>query len=89
MLELEPVRFKVIREVRPKLAAARAMDRSGAGAHAPRLNAAWPDPDPRARARRKIWRSHAAVSAGRDLAREGVELDRTLLAQWVGNVVPC
>jgi transposase len=87
MLELEPVRFKVIREVRPKLACAncdtivqapaptrpieRGMAGSGLLAHV--LVSKYGDHTP-------LYRQAEIY------AREGVELDRTLLAQWVGNV---
>ena len=87
MLELEPVRFKVIREVRPKLACAkcdtivqapaptrpieRGMAGSGLLAHV--LVSKYGDHTP-------LYRQAEIY------AREGVELDRTLLAQWVGSV---
>jgi len=87
MLELEPLRFKVIGQVRPKLAWAscdtivqapaptrpieRGMDGPGLLAHV--LVGKYADHVPHYR-QAEIY------------AREGVELDRTLLAQWVGNV---
>jgi len=86
-LELEPVRFKVIRHVRPKLACAscdtivqapaptRPIERgmAGPGLLAHVLVGKYPDHLP-------LYRQAEIY------AREGVELDRTLLAQWVGNV---
>src|SRR5450755_91583 len=87
ILEREPVRHKVIRVVRPKLACAscdkivqapaptrpieRGMAGSGLLAHV--LVSKYGDHLP-------LYRQAEIF------AREGLELDRTLLAQWVGNV---
>jgi transposase len=87
ILEREPVRHKVIRIVRPKLACAscdtivqapaptrpieRGMAGSGLLAHV--LVSKYGDHVP-------LYRQAEIF------AREGLELDRTLLAQWVGNV---
>ena len=87
MLELEPVRFKVIRQVRPKLACAscdtivqaptptRPIERGMAGsallAHV--LVGKYADHLP-------LYRQAEIY------AREGVELSRSLLAQWVGTI---
>lgn len=86
MLELEPVRFKVIRHVRSKLACtgcdtivqapapARPIERgmAGAGLLAHILVGKYGDHQP-------LYRQAEIY------AREGVELERTLLAQWVGS----
>lgn len=85
-LELEPVRFKVIRQVRPKFACtgcdaiaqepapARAIERGmvGPGLLAHILVGKYADHKP-------LYRQEQIY------AREGVNLDRSLLAQWVGG----
>ena len=87
MLELEPVRFKVIREVRPKLACARCDAIVQAPAPTRPIERGMAGPGLLAHVLVGKYGDHTPLYRQAEIyAREGVELDRTLLAQWVGNV---
>jgi transposase len=87
MLELEPVRFKVILEVRPKLACASCDTIVQAPAPARPIERGMAGPGLLARVVVGKYSDHLPLYRQAEIyAREGVELDRTLLAQWVGNV---
>ena len=87
MLELEPVRFKVVREVRPKLACARCDAIVQAPAPTRPIERGMAGPGLLAHVLVGKYGDHTPLYRQAEIyAREGVELDRTLLAQWVGNV---
>jgi transposase len=87
MLELEPVRFKVIREVRSKLACARCDTIVQAPAPTRPIERGMAGPGLLAHVLVGKYGDHTPLYRQAEIyAREGVELDRTLLAQWVGNV---
>jgi transposase len=87
MLELEPVQFKVIREVRPKLACASCDTIVQAPAPSRPIERGMAGPGLLARVVVAKYGDHLPLYRQAEIyAREGVELDRTLLAQWVGNV---
>ena len=86
MLELEPVRFKVIRHVRPKLACTRCDTIVQASAPARPIERGMAGPGLLAHVLVGKYADHVPLYRQAEIyAREGVELDRTLLAQWVGN----
>lgn len=86
-LELEPVRFKVIRHVRPKLACASCDTIVQAPAPARPIERGMAGPGLLAHVLVGKYADHLPLYRQAEIyAREGVELDRTLLAQWVGNV---
>ena len=86
MLELEPVRFKVIRHVRPKLACTRCDTIVQAPAPARPIDRGMAGPGLLAHVLVGKFADHVPLYRQAEIyAREGVELDRTLLAQWVGN----
>jgi transposase len=87
MLELEPVRFKVIRQVRPKLACASCDTIVQAPAPTRPIERGMAGPGLLAHVLVGKYGDHIPLYRQAEIyAREGVELDRTLLAQWVGNV---
>jgi transposase len=87
MLELEPVRFKVIRHVRPKLACAGCDTIVQAPAPTRPIERGMAGPGLLAHVVVGKYADHVPLYRQAEIyAREGVELDRTLLAQWVGNV---
>lgn len=87
MLELEPVRFKVIRQVRPKLACARCDTIVQAPAPTRPIERGMAGPGLLAHVLVGKYADHLPLYRQSEIyAREGVDLDRTLLAQWVGNV---
>ncbi len=86
MLELEPVRFKVIRCVRPKLACASCDTIVQAPAPARPIERGMAGPGLLAHVLVGKYADHLPLYRQAEIyAREGVELDRTLLAQWVGS----
>jgi transposase len=87
LLELEPVRFKVVREVRPKLACARCDTIVQAPAPIRPIERGMAGPGLLAHVLVGKYGDHLPLYRQAEIyAREGVELDRTLLAQWVGGV---
>jgi len=87
MLELEPVRFKVIRQVRPKLACASCDTIVQAPAPTRPIERGMAGPGLLAHVVVGKYADHVPLYRQAEIyAREGVDLDRTLLAQWVGNV---
>ncbi len=86
-LELEPVRFTVIRHVRPKLACASCDTIVQAPAPTRPIERGMAGPGLLAHVVTSKYADHLPLYRQAEIyAREGVELDRTLLAQWVGNV---
>jgi transposase len=86
MLELEPVRFKVIRHVRPKLACATCDTIVQAPAPTRPIERGMAGPGLLAHVIVGKYGNHLPLYRQEEIfAREGVELDRTLLAQWVGR----
>ena len=86
MLELEPVRFKVIRQVRPKLACASCDTIVQASAPTRPIERGMAGPGLLAHVLVGKYGDHLPLYRQAEIyAREGVELDRTLLAQWVGQ----
>jgi transposase len=87
LLELEPVRFKVIRQVRPKLACASCDTIVQAPAPTRPIERGMAGPGLLAHVLVGKYADHLPLYRQAEIyAREGVELDRTLLAQWVGSV---
>jgi transposase len=87
MLELEPVRLKVIRHVRPKLACASCDTIVQAPAPTRPIERGMAGPGLLAHVIVGKYADHVPLYRQAEIyAREGVELDRTLLAQWVGSV---
>jgi transposase len=87
ILELEPVRFKVIRQVRPKLACASCDTIVQAPAPTRPIQRCMAGPGLLAHVVVGKYADHVPLYRQAEIyAREGVDLDRTLLAQWVGNV---
>ncbi|MGH7715295.1 MAG: IS66 family transposase [Vulcanimicrobiaceae bacterium] len=86
ILELEPVRFKVIRQVRPKLACAGCDTIVQAPAPARPIERGMAGPGLLAHVLVGKYADHLPLYRQSEIyAREGVELDRSLLAQWVGQ----
>jgi len=86
MLELEPVRFKVIRHVRTKLACAGCDTIVQAPAPSRPIERGMAGPGLLAHVLVGKYADHLPLYRQAEIyAREGVELDRTLLAQWVGS----
>jgi transposase len=86
MLELEPVRFKVIRHVRPKLACASCDTIVQAPAPPRPIERGMAGPGLLAHVLVSKYADHVPLYRQAEIyAREGVDLDRTLLAQWVGT----
>jgi transposase len=86
-LELEPVRVKVIRQVRPKLACGSCDTIVQAPAPTRPIERGMAGPGLLAHVVVGKYADHLPLYRQAEIfAREGVELDRTLLAQWVGNV---
>jgi transposase len=86
MLELEPVRFKVIRHVRPKLACASCDTIVQAPAPTRPIERGMAGPGLLAHVIVGKYGNHLPLYRQEEIfAREGLELDRTLLAQWVGR----
>jgi transposase len=87
MLEREPVRFKVIRYIRPKLACANCDTIVQAPAPARPIARGMVGPNLLAHVVVGKYGDHTPLYRQAEMfAREGVTLDRTLLAQWVGQV---
>uniref|UniRef100_E6PCP2 Transposase of ISCARN48, IS66 family n=1 Tax=mine drainage metagenome TaxID=410659 RepID=E6PCP2_9ZZZZ len=87
ILELEPVRFKVIRQVRTKLACAHCDTIVQAPAPTRPIERGMAGPGLLAHVLVGKYADHLPLYRQAEIyAREGVELDRTLLAQWVGNI---
>lgn len=87
MLELEPVRFKVIRQVRPKLACASCDTIVQAPAPTRPIERGMASPGLLAHVLVGKYGDHIPLYRQAEIfAREGIELDRSLLAQWVGSV---
>jgi transposase len=86
MLELEPLSFKVIREVRPKLACASCDTIVQAPAPTRPIDRGIAGPGLLARVLAGKYADHLPLYRQSEIfAREGVELERTQLAQWVGS----
>ena len=86
ILELEPVRFKVIRTVRPKLACTHCDTIVQALAPTRPIERGMAGPGLLAHVLVGKYADHLPLYRQAEIyARDGVELDRTLLAQWVGN----
>jgi len=86
MLELEPVRFKVIRHVRPKMACASCDTIVQAEAPSRPIERGMAGPGLLAHVLVGKYANHLPLYRQAEIyAREGVDLDRTLLAQWVGS----
>lgn len=86
MLELEPVRFKVVRHVRPKLACGSCDTIVQAPAPSRPIERGMAGPGLLAHILVGKYADHLPLYRQAEIyAREGVELDRTLLAQWVGQ----
>ncbi len=86
MLELEPVRFKVIRHVRSKLACVGCDTIVQAPAPPRPIERGMAGPGLLAHILVGKYGDHLPLYRQTEIyAREGVELDRTLLAQWVGS----
>jgi len=86
MLELEPVRFKVIRHVRTKLACAGCDTIVQAPAPPRPIERGMAGPGLLAHVLVGKYADHLPLYRQAEIyAREGLELDRTLLAQWVGS----
>jgi transposase len=87
ILEREPVRHKVIRIVRPKLACASCDTIVQAPAPTRPIERGMAGPGLLAHVLVSKYGDHVPLYRQAEIfAREGLELDRTLLAQWVGNV---
>jgi transposase len=87
MLELMPVRWKVIREVRPKRACANCDTIVQAPAPTRPIERGMAGPGLLAHVLVSKFGDHTPLYRQSEIyARDGVELDRTLLAQWVGSV---
>jgi transposase len=85
MLELEPVRFKVIRRVRPKLACANCDTIVQAPAPTRPIERGMAGPGLLAHVVVSKFADHLPLYRQAEIyAREGLDLDRSLLAQWVG-----
>jgi transposase len=85
-LELEPVRFKVIRTVRPKLACASCDTIVQAPAPTRPIARGIAGPGLLAHVLVGKYADHLPLYRQAEIfAREGLDLDRSLLAQWVGN----
>jgi transposase len=86
MLELEPVRFKVLRFVRPKLACASCDTIVQAPAPPRPIERGMAGPGLLAHILVGKYGDHVPLYRQAEIyAREGVELHRSLLAQWVGQ----
>ncbi|MGH7121316.1 MAG: IS66 family transposase [Acetobacteraceae bacterium] len=86
MLELVPARFKVIRHVRPKLACAQCDTIVQAPAPSRPIERGMAGPGLLAHVLTGKYANHLPLYRQSEIyAREGVELERTLLAQWVGT----
>jgi transposase len=87
ILEREPVRHKVIRVVRPKMACAKCDTIVQASAPTRPIERGMAGPGLLAHVLVSKYGDHVPLYRQAEIfAREGLELDRTLLAQWVGNV---
>jgi len=87
ILELVPARFKVIREVRTKLACASCDTIVQAPAPTRPIERGMAGPGLLAHVIVGKYADHLPLFRQAEIySREGVELDRSLLAQWVGNV---
>ena len=87
ILELEPVRFTVIRQVRPKLACAKCDTIVQAPAPSRPIERGMAGPGLLAHVLVSKYADHTPLYRQAEIyAREGVAFDRTILAQWVGNV---
>ena len=87
ILELVPARFIVIREVRPKLACASCDTIVQAPAPTRPIERGMAGPGLLAHVVVAKYADHLPLFRQAEIyAREGIELDRSLLAQWVGNV---
>lgn len=85
-LELEPVRFKVIRHVRTKLACASCDTIVQASAPSRPIERGMAGPGLLAHVLVGKYADHLPLFRQAEIyARDGVELDRSLLAQWVGQ----
>src|SRR5271170_5697115 len=85
MLEIEPVRFKVIRQVRPKLACACCERIVQAEAPSRPIARGIAGPGLLAHVLVSKYADHLPLYRQAEIyAREGVELDRSTLADWVG-----
>ena len=86
MLELEPVRFKVIRIVRPKLACTGCDTIVQAPAPPRPIERGMAGPGLLAHVLTSKYADHLPLYRQSEIfARQGVELERSLLAQWVGT----
>jgi transposase len=87
IIEVEPVRFKVIRHARPKLACASCDTIVQAPAPTRPIERGMAGPGLLAHVVVGKFADHLPLYRQAEMyAREGVELPRTLLAQWVGSV---
>jgi transposase len=86
MLELEPLRFKVLRYVRPKQACTGCDTIVQASAPSRPIDRGMAGPGLLARILVGKYADHLPLYRQAEIfAREGVELDRSLLSQWVGR----
>lgn len=86
MIELEPIRFKVIRHVRRKLACVKCDTIVQAPAPSRPIERGMAGPGLLAHIIAGKYCDHLPLYRQSEIyARQGVELDRTLLAQWVGS----
>ena len=86
MLEIEPIRFKVIRQVRPKLACACCERIVQAEAPSRPIARGVAGPGLLAHVLVSKYGDHLPLYRQSEIyAREGVELDRSTLADWVGS----
>src|ERR1700675_1884366 len=86
MLEIEPIRFKVIRQVRPKLACAGCERIVQAEAPSRPIARGLAGPGLLAHVLVSKFGDHLPLYRQSEIyAREGVELDRSTLADWVGG----
>lgn len=87
MLEIEPLRFKVIQYVRPKLACAGCDTIVQASAPSRPIDRGMAGPGLLAHILVGKYGDHLPLYRQSEIfARDGVELDRSLLARWVGRV---
>ena len=87
ILELVPARFKVLREVRTKLACASCDTIVQAPAPSRPIERGMAGPGLLAHVIVGKYADHLPLFRQAEIySREGVELDRSLLAQWVGNI---
>ena len=87
-LEYVPAQFKVIRQVRPKLELRRAAThRAGRRHRAGRSTAGWPGPGLLAHVAVAKYLDHLPLYRQAEIyARQGIDLERSTLADWIGGI---